>query len=225
MARLRVPDRYLHGFELLASMAESTYEAIAAELENRTGIARSDELTHEVLVEAGGLSDRDAHAVVDSLISLSQYGFLAGLTPGDLADDLARARELRDLDDAARSALQARLARLLSAGATALTAKAENLMQEHARTMIDARVITDTRFLFEDSDGIGPPHGALAFHSLKIDFRNESGTVESFFVALDDSDLHKLSAVVGRALSKSQHVREMLDQLGLPLLDTSEGDH
>jgi hypothetical protein len=83
--------------------------------------------------------------------------------------------------------------------------KAQTLVMNSERLMIDSRILTDIRPVFGQcqTDSI---LGYAISQTLKIDYRDSHGNGE-FYVALDSSDLRSLKQIIDRALEKLEIIK------------------
>lgn len=80
--------------------------------------------------------------------------------------------------------------------------------------------MTDIRPVFGE-DASKSPVGAVVTHVLRIDsFRN--GSLEDYYVALDNDDLLQLQSAVGRAIDKNQSLNQLMDNIGFSRFQLSE---
>jgi hypothetical protein len=99
-----------------------------------------------------------------------------------------------------------------------VTARALNVMTDHGRVFIDARILTDCRPVFR-SDPRKPPAAAVIVHTLKIGYRADHEDKE-FFVALDSSDIAQLEALIKRAKMKENALKLSLRPSKMPILES-----
>ena len=115
--------------------------------------------------------------------------------------------------------LSDRIKSLLSFDKTmAVTAKAFDVMTEHARTFCRARILSDIRPVFTNLDEFAS--AAVIIHNLQIGF-HEGGTGEhkEFYVALDTNDIQNLKEVIERAEKKTVALEAILNTSKVPYLE------
>jgi len=100
-----------------------------------------------------------------------------------------------------------------------LTVKAIDLLNEYERRLLEARVVTDLRPVFENEDL--EASCALIVHNLRLEVETNL-LPEAFFVALTDEQMRDLSKVLERALMKSDALRARGASSGFTILDGSE---
>lgn len=114
--------------------------------------------------------------------------------------------------------LEQRLAVLIETHNTLNTiSKASDLLLEYENVFSNARIITDIRPIFKPNIDKGLA-GALIVHTLKIEYRDVTGTKE-LYLTLDALDLFGLSEELFRAEEKAQILQSLLKQVNLPHLD------
>lgn len=135
------------------------------------------------------------------------------------------------LDEERASRLRAELRDLLSLDDTlGVSARGMQVLQEHERTLCTARILTDARPVFRP-DVTQDPAAMVLTHTLRLDYhtrRTDSHEVESFYVALDASDLRDLRHLIDRALAKEETVRRVIVKGGVRVLpedDAEEDGH
>ena len=118
--------------------------------------------------------------------------------------DIFDTPEKKEID---RTKLTARILPLLkaSSGALAFNDKAYNLWLSHQHVSRTFRVITDTRFVFEDAPSVKDKY-AMLFHQLEIWHSNDGNTEKSYF-SMDISDVIKLRAMLDRAIDKEASIK------------------
>jgi len=86
-----------------------------------------------------------------------------------------------------------------------LTTKTRELFTENPKNMLETRIVSDIRIVFDDEIN-AKAQSAIIIHNLKIDYFNDFDK-KSFFVSLDLSDLKKLQKVIERAIEKDNSIR------------------
>jgi hypothetical protein len=101
--------------------------------------------------------------------------------------------------------------------ALSLSAKALDVMTDHQRVFMSARVLTDLRpiFRFDVSEA---PAAMVPVHTLKCTYRSE-GVPRDFYVAMDSIDLANLVETLQRALAKDKSLRSLAEGTNLSVLE------
>jgi hypothetical protein len=123
-----------------------------------------------------------------------------------------------DLKPADWTAFQETITEALSQeSALAVSSKALDVMQDHARVFCYGRVLTDLRPIFKAEVEQGPS-AFVAVHTLKIAY-HEGGEHQELFVALDRNDIKQLADLLSRALKKEEALRSLASQRDLKILE------
>jgi hypothetical protein len=102
--------------------------------------------------------------------------------------------------------------RLVTAQSVILTAKARDLAEDFERALTTARILTDVRPVYSDSDDIV---GAEVIQTLRIEFDSDSNVGATLSFGLDLEDIKDLRLACDRALKKAEEAaRLMRSQLG-----------
>ncbi len=222
----RIPPAHRDAALALREMPDDQFANLSAAFEAASPFTGSAELTEQVAGRSG-LDEAVVRDVV--LISLSLYSQLKfhGWTKSDIATGVSKSDDLPGLDEASdvdevQARLASRIEHLLSFESIVTTARALDLLTENEHLFHSARVLTDIRPVFGE-DPAQPPKGALVTETLKLEYFDE-GTIQSTFIALSRSELKNLRDIIDRALSKSDTVHELLEQIGLSHFDAHEED-
>ncbi len=98
---------------------------------------------------------------------------------------------------------------LTSSKSLYIAAKAINIITEQEHLFLESRILTDVRFIFNEVEN--EPSEAVIIHNLKLTYRNNDEK-KDLFVALDNSDLIKLSQQIARAMQKTKAIEKVLDK-------------
>jgi hypothetical protein len=101
------------------------------------------------------------------------------------------------------------LASLLGSKAVYGSAKALTLSYDTEKSLIDLRVITDVRPVFDD--GRHEVLGATVLHALRVEY-SEAGDPRSLSIAAGAADLKKIKEAIEDALLKSDRMRLWLQK-------------
>ncbi|SRR6266851_239148 len=180
--------------ERLASLREALRSAPPALL--------PDDLAKEIMSAGIFDGEEEAEAIVKLLTTLYAVRRKADASIPGFVEDLCEALKAGGLvDHADWSRMKNDLVDLLSLDATlGVTAKALDVMTQHQRTFVKARILTDLRPVFKDNVN-EPPAAAVIVHTLQIVFHKNEEHKE-FFVAMDSSDLESLDRLIERARRK-----------------------
>jgi len=127
-----------------------------------------------------------------------------------------------EIDDESRSAFAERLTALLQSKPIRLAAKSLDLVTDYDHVYYGARILTDIRPVFDDSESEIFPTAAVVIANLKIEHYGPSGQLTSFHVALDHWDLEELQEVVERGLEKTEASKKYLEGVKMAYLRDTE---
>jgi hypothetical protein len=197
-------------------MAPEIFEALVVQLEATSG-------SHSPYALAQRLKAPSREVFLEWLAAVVAVGgmraSLEGRDASEIADAIAvDAQRLRLVDSSGAERLRERLARLLPLKSLAITSKAYDLLTEHEHPFGTARVLTDVRTIFEDSDEGTAPAAALIVHVLKL--RDLNG--QEYYTALSRSDLRDLHEVIQRAVRKEEQLRVELARTTVSCLDATD---
>jgi hypothetical protein len=225
MRRLHIPK---HRREVLISLAKLPAEAVKDLFGALASVPPGKfgpDLPQAVSQSVKAIGNNECIAIVDTLLSL--YPLIVSSTKpvNEVIDEIVSAFNngysteeciSDDLMDALRSNLQ----KLLKVPSIGLGAKATGVKFENERNLMNSRVLTDVRPVFQlDSTDIG---GAILVHTLKLEYVDSGDTSKEFFVVLDSADIDVLISKLQRAKEKAQKLEEMLAKSSVPLIDSDE---
>jgi len=112
---------------------------------------------------------------------------------------------------------ESRMVKLLTVDkAIAVTAKAYDIITDHANIFCGAKVLSDIRPIFSASaDAVS---AAVVTHALNISY-HQAQEHKEFFVALDNADVRLLKAALDRAEKKAKILATMIQKSGINLLE------
>ena len=87
-------------------------------------------------------------------------------------------------------------------GPLAQTIKGLGLLSENEKLVMNSRILTDIRLLFDIKDST-KINGAVVLHQLKVGY-NQNGEDKQIFLSLDSADLNELKDNILRALEKEK---------------------
>jgi hypothetical protein len=222
LASLRIPDRYKSGLAVLTALPDDVLEKII------TGLGANPlpqkgtekELSAWVSSEAKGVSLPDLQKLVGTLVSLYRLRVKSGVTPDQLALDVAEAASKDASVSASPDILQKRLARLLTLTSFNLSeAKAKELQLEAEHGFCEARIITDLRPVFGGNIS-DSPEAMIIVHTLKLGYHDSiSQTHKEMYIALDADDIAKLAEILKRSEEKTKTLKEKMNSVGIRVID------
>ena len=96
-------------------------------------------------------------------------------------------------------------------------AKAGEVLTDHERIFVDARILTDVRPIFH-LDVSEKPSVAVAIHMLRITERDKLDNRKSTYFALDSNDIRALKTILDRAIKKEDTLKKMMKSSGVNIL-------
>lgn len=224
MANLKkVPERYEEALAKIRRLDDESIQELLAALQKVPNTINTNSLSLAVAEQVDTIAASDVEEVVSALIFFYSYRNHFGAGSTDAARDIVRALEENDSGESKLSpeelaTFEDRLARLLDVGRFHDTARAGELLLENEHSLLEARIVTDLRPVFERDHPEAVPKGALVVHMLKIVFRADN-TTKNFFVALDTNDVRELMEQLERADAKAESLKAILGGAGVSYID------
>ena len=100
-------------------------------------------------------------------------------------------------------------------------AKAGDVLTQHERIFVRARMLTDVRPIFH-LDVSEKPESAVIVHMLRITQRDNLRNLTEKYFALDSNDIRTLKALLDRALKKEETLRSLMKDSGTTVLSPKE---
>jgi hypothetical protein len=97
------------------------------------------------------------------------------------------------------------------------SAKAGQVMTDHERIFVDARVLTDVRPIFH-LDVSEKPNAAVIIHMLRITQSDKDRNRTSLCFALDSNDIRSLKTLLDRAIQKEETLKKVMESSSLNIL-------
>lgn len=215
MVDLRIPKADEAGLQKLAALDEDSMRGLVAALGKVSPILSRAELAPKIASEVDTIPRSDIDNIVEILLPLYLLQERHDRSVSEIAEDVCRAMDRSDNENLKfsgnkRQRFKGRLIELLGIEAVRVGAKALEMLFENQRSFLNARIVTEVRPIF-GSNPEDTPAGALIVHMLKITYR-EQGEDREFFVALDTTDVGKLSSVLDRADAKAGSLKTYLER-------------
>lgn len=219
-AKLQVPEAYVPYLAELARLSPGSLKSLLRGLRDEKLTLGLDDFA-ESIAKRLSIDHTAARGIAELLSSL--YLVREGLG-GDTSElilalrSAIEATEKVELLPADWPAFEDALAEIFSEdSALSLSAKALDVLTDHQRVFLHARVLTDLRPVFK-SNIAEAPVAMIPVHSLKLVYRSE-GVPRDFYVALDSQDVKSLLDVLQRAVSKEESLRGLVEEKGLTILE------
>ncbi len=220
---LQIPPEHVDGFTALAALADSQFEELRAALATGPSTLDPAAFTETASVSMPTVDPSEALRIIRATISLDTLRRLRGWQAADIGEAVAASSSL-EIDDAATAVLPLRVTAVLDSQSLRVMGKAIDVLTDHDRVFLSARALTDIRPVFGDDPG-DPPDAVVFSQTLKIDYLRDDGTLDNFYVALDEDDVDTLVLALERAKAKAATLREVLGQTGLTHLRVSGTPH
>ena len=105
----------------------------------------------------------------------------------------------------------------LSLESTVTAAKAGDVLTQHERLFVRARILTDVRPIFH-LDVSEKPESAVIVHMLRITQRDNFQNQTEKYFALDSNDIRALRTLIDRALKKEETLKGLMKDSGVTVL-------
>ncbi len=218
MPTLNIPDTHKQGFKYFIGLKNNIRIELIKKIGNATvglsPIRLSKEISGKLNIEKSTLD-----AIIPLIFSLFSAKESLGIDVDSFTDGIVEALE-RTGDEKLKPTknLKEQLIELLSTkDSFYFTFKANNLLAEREKLLLDTNILTDIRPVFDDDQDY-KIKCSLIIHNLKIEFLEHSEHKEIFF-ALDSDDLKKLKDNITRAEKKEKSIREQFKTSNVSFLD------
>lgn len=220
--KLKVPDRYAPALaEFLRLSPQELAGFLRTIREEQPNLALSE--LAETIATRLSIDKARIEEIIRLLTSLQMAQEGLGLSVGDLVAQLRAAMEASGKEELSHpdwAGFQEAIADALSEEtALAVSSKALDVMQDHAKIYCYGRILTDLRPIFK-ADVSQEPSAFVAVHTLKLAY-HEAGEHKEFFVALDRSDVKQLADLLARALKKEEALKALTQNKGLKILEVN----
>jgi len=196
MTKYNIPARYKHAFEIFLKLNQKTITKFIYELENAPKGLLPDELS-KTLSKKLDLDEIELEALIDMVFSLFGFKERYEIELKEFANGIVEAlKHTKNKNLKIDENTYNRLIEVLSAsGNFIITLKATDMLKERERLIMDSRIITDIRPIFNESSEVV---GSIVIHNLNINYTEGEITKEIYF-ALDKSDLKLLKENIQKA--------------------------
>jgi len=220
MAGLTIPPSEVRTLRKLGELPEGVFSKLLRALENIDAKSLRIETADHMAKSLSEISSSDLQDFLNTIYSLYGLKNAKGLPATEVATSIAdtlASDKPQVFDSAKADLIKHRLTQILGIGRTLdLTAKSLDVMTEQSRTLLDARIVSDIRPVFECSPG--SISAVMIIHNLNIHYL-ENGEHQEFFVALNTSDVRKLRATMERAEKKAETLQAFIAKSGIPYFE------
>jgi hypothetical protein len=172
---------------------------------------RASEL-YLAITEALPERKREANAIMSLLMWLYPVRRQRDLSVEDIMEGLqhginAQKEKWEKSEEAAWTAIQPQLQKLLSLQSVLTLIKGLELIYDHQNLLQNMKILTDVRPIYnEDASDIS---GAIVSYTLRLDY-NTIGHNKTISLAMDKDDVRKLRNMCDRALKKSETAKKFM---------------
>ncbi|VXD11350.1 hypothetical protein PL8927_140115 [Planktothrix serta PCC 8927] len=218
MAVLQIPDRYIPGLQLIATLDKKVVESVLKAVAESKPSLKNKEIATEVSKVVPEIDPQNVYQIILALASIYDLREYTQYDNDKLSEDLSESiiTDLEDLSFEQQQQLKELILKALNLleGTLGSTSKARILLSEYERLYLKAKIITDVRPIFKEelSDSV---EGTLIIHLLKLNYLDKSGEKE-FFIALDESDLKELEEQVKKAQEQKKSLLSVIEKAGIP---------
>jgi hypothetical protein len=226
MSKLRIPERYLPGIELLLGLQPEKAEVLSSLIDQMDPCITVDEVLNYLSDKITNLEIADLSKILEFLLSINDFRIADDCDRQDLVLKISEAiieKKLtsnQDFQDI--NFVQNRLTQFLgNEGALSLISKIRSVYGEHQKVFLSSRILTDIRPIFnDDTKSI---QAMLILHNLKIGYLIDDKK-ETFFVTIDDADIDKLISDLEKAKRKTELAKESLHMSNIQIIVNEKGD-
>jgi len=206
-----VPESFRPALARIAALSDAEVEQLQAALSSAAPTLKIEAIVaHARAVLPTDIPD--LLDIVQTLSSMNNGRVGADLSTQEFAHSVARQVPSRKDNPTDLVALERKLTVLLSVDPLVVSAKAFDVQHEYDRLFIAARIITDTRTVFNQAGTEAV--GTMIVHNLNIKY-SENGEFKEAFIALDDADIAKLRRVLDRAETKTAVLEKLIEKTGV----------
>jgi len=214
MARIQIPAHYERGLIKLRRLGEKSLQELLTALADTPPMFEARALSGELAPRISSIPEADLDEIVETLISLYRAQAYLDLSTSELAEYVCEAMSQSEnqdlkLDGEECDIFQERLTKLFAIESLTYPAKVSEVVSDHDRFFVRARVLTDVRGIF-GPDPEDLPKGAAIVHVLNIAYQ-QGRRGEKFYVAMDSQDIESLISALQRALAKEKGLKKLLD--------------
>lgn len=220
---LRIPGRYVRGLQALTNLPADEFAETLSSLEGPHDRLATERLATSVANVVASLDVDQAAELLEAVFSLLALLPESGEGAEELAQRISESSDLDADDDETREQVATRLLAMMNIETVRIAGRSLDLMTENARTLHETRIVTEVRPVFgaEVKDGA---KAAMVVSELKIEFHDADRTVDAHFYAVDRSDLERLRDVIDRAIDKTDVLKSLIVDAGMPYWEWRDTD-
>jgi hypothetical protein len=206
-----IPESFRPALVRIAALSDTEIEELQTALSSATPTLKIE----AIVAHAQAVLKTDIPNLLDivqTLSSMNNARVGADLSPQEFAHNVAAHLPSRKDKPTDTLALERKLTALLGVESLVISAKAFDVQHEYDKLFITARIITDTRAVFNQAGTEAV--GTMIVHNLNIKY-SENGQFKEAFIALDDADIAKLRRVLDRAEAKTAILEKLIEKTGI----------
>ena len=219
----RIPENRKAALQALSELSDVCVKELFGALAKVPPALYGPQLPAQVAGDVSGAESEVVESIVDTLLSLYPAMIAANKSVDEFVDDIiasVTAPGAKQIDQSRAADLRVNLQKLLKVPSISLGAKATSVLFENERSLVNARVLTDIRPVFElEGSDVG---GALIMHTLKLEYFSDGDGIKEFFVSLDSDDIDSLILKLERAKQKSLKIKHVLSQASVKLIESED---
>lgn len=217
MAKLEIPERRKKGFEYFIALEDELRNKLISEL-NNIPIELSLEEIVEELSKKLNLNKNELFEIIKTFFSLFFVNESYEIDLNTFIDDITEAlEETKEKKLKPDENFNNQLKKLLSSkGSFYVVFKANRLISEREKLLVNTRILTDVRPVFNEEKDC-KIESFLVIHNLKIEYHERDEHKEIYF-ALDNNDLKRLKEFIEKAEEKEKVIKEQLKTIKVPFL-------
>jgi hypothetical protein len=217
MPSLTIPNRYHRSLREIRRLSDEGFGELVAALATAPPSPVAKEIVSGITTTISGIDPDHLTPIIEAVLALyfvraQAEAPLDGFI-GDVITAWPDSEDLVARGESGTSSLKKRLETLLSIVPLGTVAKAVNLRSEYAETFCSARVLTDLRPVWGQSDPPLPPIGAIVTHMLKLEYHHGTAADHrELYVALDSNDIVELIRALQRAQKKEESLKDLMNK-------------
>ena len=215
MPRLDIPESDRNALVVLRDLLPDTFSQLLLEIER----------SPESIPDVAGVSHKDAKQLMDVLNDMHRIRAFSEVEIDRFVSDICEAlREHDELKESDEPKLRERLVRVLEIETLAIDAKASILQTEHEHRFCSARILTDARPVYGQSQSASdPPPAMIVTHTLKVSYHEgPRGSLNDIYFSLGSKDLAELLSLMHRAQDKAKSLPKTFDTSKTRLIDPQQ---
>jgi hypothetical protein len=219
----RIPESRRSALLSLSELSDACVKELFGALAKVAPGLYGPQLPSQVATDVASAKPEVIESIVDTLLSLYPAMISSNEPVDEFVDSVVDAMSKpgkAHVDASKASDLRTNLRKLLAVPSISLGAKATSVLFENERSLVNARILTDIRPVFElEGVDVG---GALVIHTLKLEYFSDSDGAKEFFVSLDSDDIDALILKLERAKQKADRLKNVLSAASIRLLESEE---